>query len=364
MKPIYVTKPSMPDLNDYMKEIESLFDSHWITNMGQKHKALEKKLVEVMEISNVTLFTNGHLALEAAVDALDLSGEVITTPFTFASTTHSLVRKGIEPVFCDINDHDYTIDVDRIEALVTEKTSAIMPVHIYGSICDVEGIQKLADKYGLKVLYDGAHAFGVKYKGEPVAGFGDMTMFSFHATKVFNTIEGGALTSTNDKYKPVLNGLKNFGITGQNKVDFVGGNAKMNEFQAAMGLCNLRRLQSDIRSRKALYELYLKRLDDVNWIKTLSINKTVESNYAYFPIIIDSSHISRDLVYETLKGHQIYVRKYFYPLTKDFECYGDRFKHMKTPVAEHISNSVLTLPLYPDLTSEEVEYICDRIVSL
>mgnify|MGYP002568623909 FL=1 len=255
---ILVTRSSMPSLDEYVEEIQTIWDSHWLTNMGVKHKQLQKELEEYLGVSHVALYTNGHLALENAIAALNLpeGGEVITTPFTFASTTHAIVRNGLVPVFCDVNEKDYTIDVTKIESLITDRTVAIVPVHVYGNLCDVEEIDRIAKKYALKVIYDAAHAFAVKYKGVSSACFGDASMFSFHATKVFNTIEGGAVCFKNDDWVQLLNDQKNFGIHGPESVCFVGGNAKMNEFQAAMGICNLRHLNEEITKRKKVVERY------------------------------------------------------------------------------------------------------------
>ena len=246
----------MPEFEEYIEEIRELWDTHWLTNMGSKHKSLESQLLDYLKVPNITLFTNGHLALECIIAALDLRGEVITTPFTFASTTHAIVRNGLKPVFCDINPYDYTIDVEKIESLITEKTSAIIPVHVYGNVCDIEAIDRIAKKHNLKVIYDAAHTFGVTVNGQGVGTFGDASMFSFHATKVFNTIEGGAVTYDDSSIKQVLNDLKNFGITGPETVEYVGGNAKMNEFQAAMGICNLRHVNGEIIKRKKVVERY------------------------------------------------------------------------------------------------------------
>ncbi|NLW47623.1 MAG: aminotransferase class I/II-fold pyridoxal phosphate-dependent enzyme, partial [Firmicutes bacterium] len=256
VKPLQVTRSSMPDFEEYIEEIKELWDSHWLTNMGVKHKQLESSLLKYLDTPNITLFTNGHLALECIIAALNLTGEVITTPFTFASTTHAIVRNGLRPVFCDINSFDYTIDVDRLESLITDKTSAIIPVHVYGNICNVTEIEKIAKKHNLKVIYDAAHAFGVRLNGKNVANFGDAAMFSFHATKVFNTIEGGAATYQDDHLSKTLYDIKNFGITDPESVEYVGGNAKMNEFQAAMGLCNLRHIDAEIEKRKKVIERY------------------------------------------------------------------------------------------------------------
>lgn len=361
--PIQVTKSSMPKFEEYIEEIRELWDTHWLTNMGAKHKNLESQLLGYLNVPNITLFTNGHLALECIIAALNLTGEVITTPFTFASTTHAIVRNGLKPVFCDINPDDYTIDVEKIESLITEKTSAIIPVHVYGNVCDVKAIDRIAKKHNLKVIYDAAHTFGVTVNGQGIGAFGDASMFSFHATKVFNTIEGGAVTYTDSSIKQVLNDLKNFGITGPESVEYVGGNAKMNEFQAAMGICNLRRVSSEISKRKKVVERYIDNLKDITGIQLSKEQVDVESNYAYFPVVFDGYKRTRDEVFEKLKGNDIIARKYFYPLTNSFECYKDQYDVDETPVAKYIAERVLTLPLYADLALEDVDRICEIIKS-
>ncbi|RIJ63538.1 DegT/DnrJ/EryC1/StrS family aminotransferase [Rummeliibacillus sp. TYF005] len=359
--PIQVTKSSIPPFEEYIEEIKDLWETHWLTNMGAKHQELEQKLLDYLNVPNLSLFSNGHLALENALSAFNLKGEVITTPFTFASTTHAIVRNGLKPVFCDINPEDYTIQTNQLESLITENTSAIVPVHVYGNICNVEDIERLARKYNLKVIYDAAHAFGITYKGESVANFGDASMFSFHATKVFNTIEGGALTFKDPQLIPVLNAYKNFGITGPESIEYVGGNAKMNEFQAAMGLCNLRNVEKEIQKRKCVYERYIEQLSEIKGIKFPFIQQDVKSNYAYFPVVFDNYKFSRDEVWELLKEQDIFARKYFYPLTNSFECYRNRFNPNDTPVANYIADRVLTLPLYADFDLEDVDQIC-RII--
>lgn len=362
-KQIQVTRSSMPELEEYIEEIKSLWESHWLTNMGTKHKQLEVKLLQYLNTPNITLFTNGHLALECAIVALNLTGEVITTPFTFASTTHAIVRNGLEPVFCDINPDDYTIDVDKLESLVTEKTSAIIPTHVYGNICNIKEIERIAKKHNLKVIYDAAHAFGVTVDEIGVSNFGDASMFSFHATKVFNTIEGGAVTFKDSDLRKTLNDIKNFGITGPESVEYVGGNAKMNEFQAAMGICNIRHVDSEIEKRKVVVERYFEKLGNVSGIKLSKPQSGVKSNYAYFPVVFDGYKLNRDEVAEKLKAEDIYARKYFYPLTNSFECYKGKFDIAKTPIAKHISDRVLALPLYADLALEDVDRICDIILN-
>lgn len=358
---IQVTRSSMPYFEEYIEEIKDLWTSKWITNMGEKHKALEVNLLDYLSVSNINLFTNGHLALEAIIAALDLTGEVITTPFTFASTTHAIVRNGLKPVFCDINIDDYTIDVERIEALITDKTSAIIPVHVYGNICDVKKIDKIANKYNLKVIYDAAHTFGTIVNGEGVGTFGDASMFSFHATKVFNTIEGGAITYNKHSLGEKLDRMKNFGISGSESVDSIGGNAKMNEFQAAMGICNLRHIDSEIAKRKIVAERYLSNLQGISGIKLCEVQDNVLSNYAYFPVVFDEYKKTRDEVFEELKLNSINTRKYFYPLINSFECYKELYNVEDTPVAKYVAERVLTLPLYADLNLDDVDKICKII---
>lgn len=365
-KQINVTRSSMPSFDEYCEEIKGLWDSHWLTNMGVAHKQLEAELKNYLHTPNITLYTNGHLALENAIAVMDLpkGGEVITTPFTFASTTHAIVRNGLVPVFCDVDPKNYTIDAAKIESLITAKTCAIVPVHVYGNMCDVEAIADIAKRHKLKVIYDAAHAFGVTYKGVSSANFGDISMFSFHATKVFNTIEGGAICYADDSLAQRLNDMKNFGIRGPESCAYVGGNAKMNEFQAAMGLCNLRHLEGEIAKRKAVVEHYRKRLSDINGIVLCRPQSDVQPNYAYFPVVFEGYKYSRDEVFAKLGENNIVARKYFYPLTNSFECYKDMptAGAEKTPVAKYLSDRVLTLPLYADLAIEDVDRICDIIL--
>ena len=365
---ILVTRSSMPDFEEYCNEIKDMWDTHWLTNMGDKHKQLQEELEKRFDVPHVTLYTNGHLALENIIAAMNLPkhGEVITTPYTFASTTHAIVRNGLNPVFCDINDEDFTIDADKIERLITDKTCAIVPVHVYGNVCDVEKIQKIADKYGLKVIYDAAHAFGVSYKGESVAHFGNASMFSFHATKVFNTIEGGALCYSDDSLVQKLYDMKNFGIHGPEDVAYVGGNAKMNEFQAAMGICNLRHIDDEIEKRRIVTEHYRSRLENVSGIVLCKPQKDVKPNYGYFPVVFNEKLFgaTRNDVFRELADNNINARKYFYPISNTFECFHGRYDVSETPVALHVSRRVLTLPLYADLSEEIVDKICDIILAL
>lgn len=359
---VYVTRSSISSFDEYLNEIKELWSSRWLTNMGTKHKQLELELKKYLDTPNMTLYTNGHIALENAIDVFDLSGEVITTPYTFASTTHAIVRNGLEPVFCDIDPDDYTIDIKKLESLITDKTSAIVPVHVYGIICNVDEIDRIARKYGLKVIYDAAHTFGVTVDGTGVANFGDASMFSFHATKVFHTIEGGAVSFKDASLGSKLDALKNFGLTGPESVEYVGGNAKMNEFQAAMGLCNLRHVDEEIEKRRLVVERYFERLGGVKGIKLSRSQPGVKSNYAYFPILFDGFKLNRDQIFERLRENHIFARKYFYPLTSSFECYKGRFDPEDTPVAAYIADRILTLPLYADLSIEDVNRICDIVL--
>lgn len=358
---IVVTRSSLPSLDEYIEELRSIWDAHWLTNMGSKHKELEALLSSFLGVDCLSLFTNGHLALEMVLQALDLTGEVITTPFSFASTTHAIVRNGLKPVFCDIKSSDYTLDPSLLESLISEKTSAILPVHVYGNVCDIDAIQKIADKYHLRVIYDAAHAFAETYKGKGIGFFGDASMFSFHATKVFNTIEGGAIATSHIELKKKLEMIKNFGITGPEDVMAVGGNAKMNEFQAAMGLCNLRHLDEEIGKRKQVVQRYRKNLEGIPGIKLNSIPADVTENYAYFPVVFDQYRYTRDQIFEKLKEQEIYARKYFYPTINTFACYRDKYNAAETPIAQYIAERVLTLPLYAGLSLDDVDRICDII---
>lgn len=361
---INVTRSSMPSYEEYCNEIKCLWDSHWLTNMGEKHQKLQELLRKYLEVDYVELMVNGHMSLELTLQAMNIQGEVITTPFTFASTTHAIVRNGLQPVFCDINSDNYTIDVKKIENLITDKTTAIMPVHVYGNVCDVDEIDRIAKKYGLKVIYDAAHAFGIKYKNQGVATYGDASCFSFHATKVFNTIEGGAVCFSDFELGKKLYQLRDFGIRTQEIVDGIGANAKMNEFSAAMGLCNLRHINDEIDKRKKVAEEYRKNLNGIEGIKLNPVQKNVQSNYSYFPVVFDEKSFgaTRNEVFLHLQNRGINTRKYFYPLTNTFDCFHGQYDPAETPVALHISKRVLTLPLYADLALEQVDNICESIL--
>lgn len=351
----------MPPFEEYMDEIKELWESHWLTNMGRKHNSFVLELKKYMKTDNIELLTNGHMALELTIQAYKFQpgSEIITTPFTFASTTHAIVRNGLIPVFCDIKENDYTIDDNKIESLITERTCAILPVHVYGNICNIEAIDRIAKKYNLKVIYDAAHTFGETYKGISVANYGDASCYSFHATKVFNSIEGGAVSYRDPIIGERLYDLKNFGIHGPYEVSAVGANAKMNEFCAAMGLCNLRHVDQEIAKRQVVYERYCELLEDEKGISINKLSRNVKHNYSYFPVLFET--IDRNYVYEELKRNNILARKYFYPLTNSFQCYKGQFDPYNTPVASRISEKVLTLPMYADLELENVEKICNII---
>ena len=361
---ILVTQSSMPPYEEYIEAIKPLWDSHWLTNMGKYHKELEEKLREYLDVPELSLMVNGHMALEMAIQAFGFQegSEVITTPFTFISTTHAIVRNRLKPVFCDVKLSDGTIDETRIEDLITEHTVAIVPVHVYGNVCNIEEIQKIADKYNLKVIYDAAHAFGVKYKGKGIGSYGDASVFSFHATKVFNTIEGGAVTFSDHKLYEKLYNLKNFGIRGEELVAEVGANAKMNEFCAIMGLCNLKHIGMAMTERQKRYDYYEDKLKHVKGIRFFERNQEAINNYAYFPIIIDDYYKkSRDELYDYLKKNGIYSRKYFYPLTSDQACFKNKYKNDDLPCARELAKKVLVIPFYEKIKVEQINQILQLI---
>ncbi len=359
---IYVTRSSMPGYDEYCEAIKPLWESHMLTNMGKYHHELEERLRAYLDVPEVSLTVNGHMALELAIQVFNFpaGSEIITTPFTFISTTHAIVRNGLQPVFCDVKESDGCIDETRIEALITPKTVAILPVHVYGHICNIEAIQSIADKYNLKVIYDAAHAFGEKYKGIGVANFGDVSIFSFHATKVFNTIEGGAVCSKNhDLYEKMYN-LKNFGIRGEELVVSVGANAKMNEFAAIMGLCNLKHLTNAIADRKRVHDEYYETLKNVKGIKLFELDDDTVVNYAYFPVLIENDYrLSRDGVYDKLTDNGIHARKYFYPVTADQACFKNLYKKVEINVARSLSEKILVLPIYERMEHDVIERIVE-----
>ncbi|MCI9162594.1 MAG: DegT/DnrJ/EryC1/StrS family aminotransferase [Lachnospiraceae bacterium] len=360
--PVAVTRSSLPPLEEYVEMLKPLWESAWLTNMGDYHEQFKEQLKGRLKADNLELFVNGHMALELALQALELEGEVITTPFSFASTTHAIVRNRLTPVFCDINGRDYTLDADLLEGCITSRTCAIVPVHVYGNLCDVEKIQEIADKHGLKVIYDAAHTFGELLDGRGVAEFGDMSMFSFHATKVFHSIEGGAVAYRDQSLGQRLYQLKNFGIMDSETVEYVGANGKMNEFQAAMGLCNLRHVEEEIEKRGRLVKRYRERLSGVEGIRLCPENPRVRSNHAYMPVVFEGFRKNRDQVFEELAQRNIHARKYFYPCINSYACYRGQFDEQGTPVAARISRQVLTLPLYAGLEPEVVDLVCDTIL--
>lgn len=361
---IQVTQSSMPDFEEYCAEIKCLWDSKWLTNNGTKHKELEDQLLNFLKIDNISLFTNGHNALEAALNIFHRQGEIITTPFTFVSTTQAILRSGLKPVFCDIEPETYTIDALKIEELINENTVAIMPVHVYGNICDYKRIADIGKKHRLKIIYDAAHAFGVEIDGKGIGSLGDISMFSFHATKVFHTIEGGALCYSDPSLNPLFAAWKQFGMFGKEDAELLGTNAKMTEFQAAMGLCNLRHIDDEIEKRKKITEKYRKLLSNIKGIHLCPIPSNVKLNYAYLPITFNKGKFgkSRDEVMDLLAKENIFARKYFYPPTNKLQCCRNYIGAELTPIAHEVSNSVLTLPLYADLTMGDVERIC-RIIT-
>lgn len=357
---IYVTRTSMPPFEEYSEMLKKLWDTHILTNMGEYHKELESQLKNYLSVEHVSLLVNGHMSLEMALQALELpeGGEVITSPFTFISTTHAIVRNGLKPVFCDIKLSDYTIDETKIEDLITEKTVAIVPIHVYGNICNTVKIEQLAKKYNLKVVYDAAHAFGEKVNGTSIASYGDASVFSFHATKSFNSIEGGAVATNNKELYERLYNLKNFGIRGEELVVSVGANAKMNEFAAAMGLCNLKYIDENIKLRKNKVMLYNKLLADVKEIVTPDYTDDIDYSYGYYAVRFADVQ-TRDRVYLALREKNIFSRKYFYPLTSDAACFKNKYKSVKLDNARFVSERILVLPLYPELDDKEIEQICD-----
>lgn len=360
---INTTKPYLPPFDEYVEAIRPLWESHMITNMAAYHNILEEKLKNYLNVPGFLLFSNGHTALELTLHAMNLQGEVITTPFTFASTTHAIVRNGLMPVFCDIDSKDFTIDTEQIESLITPSTSAIVGVHVYGSLCNVEKIQKIADKHHLKVIYDAAHAFGITKDGIGIGTFGDASVFSFHATKSFHTVEGGGVSFRDKNIGCMLYALKNFGLLGEGFVPEIGVNGKMNELQAIMGLCNLNHYSEVVERRKRRFQQYIEELKEIPGLQFMRISDQVQHNYTYFPLVVDKEQygMDRDTLCNELNRQEIYPRKYFYPLTSEFACYQGRFDSSKTPVAKRISHEILTLPLYDSLVEEEVSRIC-RII--
>lgn len=366
-KKITVTSPLLPKLEEFIPMLQDIWDRKWLTNNGHYHKELEKALAEYLGVKYISLFTNGTLPLITALQALRISGEVITTPYSFVATTHSIWWNGLKPVFVDVEEETGNIDPEKIEAAITPHTTAIMPVHVYGTPCNMKRIQEIADIYGLKVIYDAAHAFGVRTNGESVLNAGDMSTLSFHATKVYNTIEGGALICHDEATKRRIDFLKNFGFNGETTVVAPGINSKMDEIRAAYGLLNLKQVDDAIAKRKATAEKYREALKDVAGIRFLKDIEGVRHNYAYFPIFIDEHAygMSRDALYAKLKEHDIFGRRYFYPLISTFSAYKglDSANPANLPIAHKLANQVLCLPMFADLDDEGVKRIIDVIVN-
>ena len=365
-KRINVTQSSMPSLEEYIEELKPVWDSRWLSNRGAASIKFEDMLKEYLGVEEVYCFANGHVALEVAIDGLFLpeGSEVITTPYTHCSTTHAIVRNGLIPVFVDVEPKTYTIDPELIEAAITEKTKAIVATHVYGFPCDVEAIEKIAEKYNLAVVYDAAHAFGVTYKGVGIGNYGDLAMFSTHATKVFHTIEGGLVTykSKDAKRFEPMTKIVNFGFTGPEDIDYIGTNARMNEFEAVMGICNLHHIDDAIAKRKLAGDRYWERLENVEGIYCPKPNEDTVWNYAYFPVIFDGFRLDRNQVQAKLGEHNIYARKYFFPITNEAKCYEGMFADVNVPIAKKAADTVLTLPMYEDLTLDDVDRICDIIL--
>lgn len=365
-KQIFVTQSAMPPFEEYMETIKPLWESHWLTNMGKYHRELEARLGQYLDVLQLSLMVNGHMALELAIQSFGFpeGAEVITTPYTFISTTHAIVRNRLKPVFCDVKQEDGTMDETKIEELVSERTVGIVPVHVYGHVCNVAAIQRIAEKYNLKVIYDAAHAFGVTYQGKGIGNYGDASIFSFHATKAFHTIEGGAVAFHDRRMYEKLYDLKNFGIRGEELVTEVGANAKMNEFCAAMGLCNLKYADKRREERREKYKIYAEILEGVDGIRILTGNdRDCVPNYAYFPILIDGREygMDRDELQERLKKKGIFTRKYFYPLTADQACFKNKYRKDKLDTARKMSKQVLVLPFYADMGNGLVEEIAQTI---
>ena len=368
---IYITKSSMPPYEEYIEAIKPLWESHWLTNMGKYHKQLERDLAMFLKVPELSIMVNGHMALELAIQSFGFpeGSEVVTTPFTFISTTHAIVRNHLQPVFCDVKEVDGTIDETKIESLITPKTVAIVPVHVYGHICNVDAIQSIADKYGLKVIYDAAHAFGETLISEDERGnlieqgigdFGDASVFSFHATKVFNTIEGGAVVCKNHEMYEKLYNLKNFGIRGEELVVSVGANAKMNEFAAIMGLCNLKHIGAAIKSREQIWWKYKELLPEIKGIHMYVAEDNVKRNYGYLPIkVMPDYPLSRDELYGRLASNGIHARKYFYPLTADQACFKNKYKDADIGVARRLAEQTLALPIYEGLQEQDLKRIIE-----
>ncbi len=361
---LYVTQPYLPPLEEFERYLRQIWDNKYITNNGPFHQQLEKELCDYLGVKYISLFCNGTIALLVAIKALELKGEIITTPFTFVATTHAIKWNGLNPVFVDIDPLTGNLDPDKIETAITKKTSAILPVHVYGNPCDTSKINKIANQHDLKVIYDVAHAFGVKKDGESILNEGNLSILSFHATKVFNTFEGGAIISQTAEMKKKIDDLKNFGFQDEITIEGIGVNGKMNEVQAAMGLLQLKYIDEVIKKRKQIVQSYRDKLLDIEGISFFTHEENIEHNYSYFPIFINKDKFgkSRDKVYDELKSNNIYARRYFYPLVSQFKPYqkSPSAKTTNLPIAEEMSNQVICLPIYPSFKIEDV----DRVVNI
>ncbi len=356
MDKILVTRPSLPKYEEYIAEIKSIWDTKYITNFGPKYTKFIDLLRERYGYEHIDLQCNGHMLLQNILSCIK-PGEIITTPFTFVSTTLAIVNSGHTPVFCDIKKEDYNIDVDKIEELITPKTVAIVPVHVYGSPCDVDKIQEIADRHNLKVIYDAAHAFNVQVNGKNIGSFGDASMFSLHGTKVFNSIEGGMGVFKSREMLDEVKSRSNFGIV-DGITEYDGVNSKMNEFQAAMGIVNLNHLDESIKNRKEIVTLYDKELKNIKSLRLLEKREDVVYNYAYYPILIENSDFSADGLMQYLSEYNIFSRRYFYPAVNDMPLFKNQFE---TPIAHEISKNILCLPIYAELSKAQVSKICNRI---
>lgn len=368
-EPVYITRPRMPGLGDYNRYLEQIWATHWLTNDGRFHNQFESRLREYLGVEHLTLFVNGTIALIVALHSLGInSGEVITTPFTFPATPHVLYWNHVKPVFCDIDEKTFNIDPSRIEQLICPETKAILAVHVYGNPCDVESIEAIAEKHGLYVIYDAAHAFGVRIDNKSVLDYGNISALSFHATKLFTSIEGGALVSDSQNQQKLIKFLRNFGIADEETIIGPGINGKMNEFQACFGLLQLDMVDEEIKDRHRLVTLYRERLSSVPGITFTDDIPRVQHNYSYFPILVDDEvyGVGRNELYTILKRCNIISRKYFYPLCSDYPCYSalPSSKPAGLPVAQRIAKQVLCLPLYGQLDSAVVETVCKIIEQL
>ncbi len=359
-KQVFVTRPDLPPLEEFHKSLQQIWENRWLTNNGPFHDRFEKELAEYLEVPYVSLFSNGTLALMIALRVLDIKGEVITTPYSFVATTHALWWNGIQPVFVDVEPEYGNLDPDKIEAAITPQTTAILPVHVYGNPCDTEKIQKVADKHGLKVIYDAAHAFGVEINGKSVMHHGDLSVLSFHATKSFNTIEGGAIVCHDPETKKQIDYLKNFGFEDETIVVGPGINAKMNELQAAYGLLQLKEFNNNLEKRKKLADIYRQKLQKIKGLTFFNDMEKVQHNYAYFPVFVDKNYpLSRDDIYEKLKKNNIFARRYFYPLISEFPPYNELPSALpdQLPVAVQKAKEVICLPMYSDLQHSDIHFI-------